>query len=143
MPTLLERRRVTPRAFPPSVPRRVLVIEDYAPAARGLRALLVSRGYGVDLAADSTDALRRVMEQSYGLVVADFDLGVEDGVDLVRRIRRLRPGLPVLAVTARDLDTTGDLAREGAIEELLEKPVDPRLLLAAVERYLADRPVGS
>jgi DNA-binding response OmpR family regulator len=118
----------------------VLVIEDHAGAARGLRALLLSRGYRVDLAMDAAEALRRVADRSYGLVVADCDLGEQDGSKLVARIRKLCPSLSVLVVSARDRKSLLDLFPGLDLRDCLEKPVDPVALLAAVERHL--RPVG-
>ncbi len=115
---------------------RVLLIEDDRGSARGLRALLASRGYRVDLAADAGDASLRAERGAYDLVVADCDLDGQDGTEVVRSIRRLHPEVPILVVTARDRG--GVLASVDGLagEDCFEKPVRPEDLLAAVERRL-------
>ncbi len=117
-------------------PARILVVEDHTGTARGLRALLVSRGYRVDLATDGSAALQQAAAREYRLVVADCDLGGQDGTELVRRIRSLYPALPVLVVTARDREVVLAMLVELGLEDCLEKPVHPEALLDAVERHL-------
>lgn len=118
----------------PSAPPRVLLIEDNPGTARGLRELLISRGYGVDVETDAVAGLRRATEGDYGLVVTDCDLGRQDGAEIVRRIRLLKPDVPVLVVTARDRGGVIEGLGAVGVVECLEKPVRPETLLAAVER---------
>jgi len=127
-------------AILPASPAGVLVIEDDEGTARSLRTLLASRGYPVDVALSAPVALRKATERAYGLVVADCDLGEQDGAEVVRGIRRLHPGLPILVVTARDRQAVL-VALEGLDQrDCLEKPVHAEALLAAVERHLRPAP---
>lgn len=114
---------------------RVLVVEDDRGIALGLRALLISRGFVVDVEDDPDAALRRVSEQHYDVVVADFDLGDRNGLDLVRRIRNLRPDLPVLAVTAVDRSEALRVSEDLGLVGCFEKPVDPERLIDAVIQH--------
>lgn len=114
----------------------VLLIEDHEGSARGLRELLLSRGYRVDVERDGGAGLLRATEGEYALVVADCDLGRCDGTDIVRRIRAERPGLPVLVVTARDRSGVLERLKGAGVAECFEKPVPADRLLAAVERRL-------
>ncbi len=124
----------------PANPAGVLVVEDDEGTARSLRTLLASRGYRVDVALSAPVALRKATEHTYELVVADCDLGEQDGAELVRGIRRLHPGLPVLVVSARDRQAVL-VALEGLDHrDCLEKPVLAETLLAAVERHLRPAP---
>ena len=115
---------------------RVLVVEDHPGIALGLQALLNSRGYTVRLASCIEAALDELECGSYGLVVADFDLGDQDGLSLVRELRVKHPTIPVLAVTAVDRAEAAEAAAGLSVAECLEKPVDPELLIAAVARHL-------
>ena len=114
---------------------RVLVVEDDRGIALGLRALLISRGFVVDVEYDPDAALRRVSEQHYDVVVADFDLGDRDGLDLVRRVRNLSPDLPVLAVTAVDHAEAMRACEDLGLVGCFEKPVDPERLIDAVVHH--------
>jgi two-component system response regulator RegA len=115
---------------------RILVIEDDNGIARGVRALLASRGIEVVLATGAEEALRHGVKGDLTLVVADFDLGGADGLEIIRELRAMRPGLPVLAVTAVDRPRAAVAARELGIAELFEKPADPEALVEAVIRRI-------
>ncbi|MDX1388329.1 MAG: response regulator [Acidobacteriota bacterium] len=118
--------------------RSVLVVEDDRGIAQGLRALLISRGFVVDVEADPDAALRRVSERTYHVVVADFDLGDQDGLDLVRRVRDLCPKLPILAVTAIDRADALRASEDLELQGCFEKPVDPEQLMDAVTSSALD-----
>jgi DNA-binding response OmpR family regulator len=122
----------------PSRRYRILVIEDEFGVARGLRTLLFSRGYDVDLAATPSEALRYIARNRYGLVVVDFNLGDEDGVTLVREIRRIAPRIPIFAVTAVDRETASSAADDLDLAGCFQKPVIPEALLDAVARHVSD-----
>ena len=115
---------------------RILVVEDHPGIAQGLRALLGSRGYLVELASCVETALRELDSTTYHLVVADFDLGSEDGLSVVRALRVRHPSIPVLAVTAVDRAEASEAAAELELADCLEKPVDPERLVAAVARHI-------
>ena len=118
-----------------TLPVRVLVLEDDPGIAVGLRHLLESRGFVVELADSAETALERVRRGRYAIVVADFDLGDQDGATIVRRIRLVQPDLPVLAVTAHDRQPEGFAAEELSLQGFLQKPVDPERLLDAVLQF--------
>jgi two-component system response regulator PhoP len=99
--------------------------------------LLASRGYRVDVETDATAGLLRAVQGEYALVVADCDLGRDDGADVVRRILRDRPDVPVLVVTARDRQSVLERLEGSGVAECLEKPVSPERLIAAVEERLS------
>src|SRR3954469_23563427 len=82
-------------------PMRLLVVEDEAAVAdfvaRGLRA----EGYGVVVAADGLEGERRAVAEDFDLVVLDRMLPGRDGLDVLDGIRRQKPDLPVVMLTAR------------------------------------------
>ncbi len=122
-------------------PVRILIVEDEALvrllAADDLRAL----GHEVEEAGDAAEALAAVRSAagSTGFDVAVVDLGLPDrpGEDLVRELRRLRPGLRVLVATGYG---EADLARrfgDEPVPAMLPKPYDVTDLRAALEGLLA------
>ncbi len=110
---------------------RLLVVEDdpamTAMLARGLRRA----GYAVDTAATGTDALWRIRETEYDLVVLDAMIPPPDGFEVCRLIRAEGRWAPVLMLTARDgvmdkvrgLDAGADdyLTKPFAVDELLAR----------------------
>jgi DNA-binding response OmpR family regulator len=110
---------------------RVLVVEDHPSMARSLANGLREEGYAVDLAMDGEEAEHLALVNPYDAVVLDLMLPKVDGWTVLRLIRRNRPDLPVLCLTARDavedrvkgLDLGADdyLVKPFAFEELLAR----------------------
>lgn len=80
---------------------RILLVEDDKLIAEGLEAALRHSGYVVDIASSRSEA-EAVLDTEYLLVLLDLGLPDGDGLDLLKRIRRQKPTLPVILVTARD-----------------------------------------
>jgi DNA-binding response OmpR family regulator len=110
---------------------RVLVVEDHPSMARSLANGLREEGYAVDLAMDGEEAEHLATVNAYDAVVLDLMLPKVDGWTVLKSIRRNRPGVPVLCLTARDavedrvkgLDLGADdyLVKPFAFEELLAR----------------------
>lgn len=80
---------------------RILLVEDDKLIAEGLEAALRHSGYVVDIASRRSEA-EAVLDTDYVLVLLDLGLPDGDGLELLKRIRRIKPTLPVILVTARD-----------------------------------------
>ena len=81
---------------------RVLVIEDDAALARGLRAALKLSGLTVDHVAEGTGAARLALSEPFSLVVLDLGLPGLSGFDVLRQIRAAGSAVPIMILTARD-----------------------------------------
>ncbi len=114
----------------------VLLVEDNTELGDVTAALLKIHGATVERAADAAEALQ-LLDSSLpvDLVLSDVVMpGAMDGLALARQLRRERPQLPVLLISA--YVATADAARDFVI---LPKPADPAQLLAALRRALAER----
>lgn len=80
---------------------RILVAEDDASLASFLRKGLEAEHYAVDTAADGTAAAAMAREQDYDLLMLDLNLPGSNGVEVLTALRREKPMLPVLVLTAR------------------------------------------
>ena len=80
---------------------RILVVEDEPVLREGLVDLLSSAGHSVEAVADGEAALERGSLATTQLVVLDLMLPKLDGVEVCRRLRELRPDLPILMRSAR------------------------------------------
>jgi DNA-binding response OmpR family regulator len=117
---------------------RILVVEDELGLREGLCDLLAGDGHDVSAAADGQQGLARGLAEPFDLVVLDLMLPRLDGIEVCRRLRAARPGIPILMLTARGGED--DVVRglgEGA-DDYVTKPFGARELLARV-RALARR----
>jgi len=112
---------------------KILVVEDEPVLREGLEDLLTGAGHSVDSVADGEAALARGSDPSVELLVLDLMLPKLDGVEVCRRLRELRPALPILMLTARGSeDDKVDGLRAGA-DDYVTKPFGTKELLARVE----------
>jgi len=116
----------------------VLLVEDEEGLRELLKAALTRQGHRVRAVASAEDALKAVAAQEPEVLLTDLRLGGMSGEELLKRIKRLKPQLPVVVLSgygkAKDIV---EVIRAGA-EDYLSKPVDPAelqvVLLKALEK---------
>ncbi|ANH40299.1 hypothetical protein I601_3901 [Nocardioides dokdonensis FR1436] len=121
---------------------RVLVVDD-DPDLSMLMALVLSHqgGHAVDTAGDGVEALERLDDAEYDLVVLDWNMPRLDGLGLCAAIRsdQDRSDLPLLMVTALPDHAR---ARASGIDQVLGKPFSNSALVDAVDGLLGRRACG-
>ncbi len=120
--------------------RRVLTIEDDAAIRRGIVDALRFAGYEPIEAGDGNRGLQLALRNEYDVLLLDLVLPGHDGLEILAELRRLRPGVPVIILTARgeEADRVRGL-REGA-DDYVVKPFSVKELLARVEAVLRRSP---
>jgi len=111
---------------------RVLVVEDEASLREGIVDLLVGDGHDVVAVGDGMAGAETGIRDPFDLVLLDLMLPRLDGMEVCRRLRAARPGMPILMLTARGSED--DKVRglmEGA-DDYVTKPFSARELLARV-----------
>src|SRR3982751_5486582 len=81
---------------------RLLIVEDDAPLASGLRRILEAEGHAVDLTSRGEQAVLAASQERFDLVILDIGLPQMDGFEVLRRLRAAEKRIPVLVLTARD-----------------------------------------
>ena len=113
--------------------RRILVVDDEPQIPRLVGALL-GEGYRVEGAGSAAEALARLEDTPFDVVLTDLAMPELDGIELIRRARRRDPDTPFLVFTAQaSIETAVTAMREGAFD-YLTKTAGAAELRAAVER---------
>jgi DNA-binding response OmpR family regulator len=120
---------------------RVLVIEDNHRMAALLRRGLGEEGWTVDLAHDARAAREWLAREHYDVAILDWMLPDQDGLGLLRSLRREGESLPVLMLTARDALDDRVAGLDAGADDYLIKPFEFDELLARV-RALVRRARG-
>jgi two-component system OmpR family response regulator len=81
---------------------RILIVEDDATLANGLRRILEAEGYAVDIMPKGEQAVAAAQREHLDLMILDVGLPGMDGFEVVRRLRAVGQAVPVLLLTARD-----------------------------------------
>ena len=111
---------------------RVLLVEDNTDVREATREVLVTAGVHVTTAVDAEEALRRVDERTFDVVLSDIRMpGALNGIDLAERLRASHPSLGVLLHSGY----TDQLQRAQALGlTVLQKPSAPESLLRALRQ---------
>jgi len=114
---------------------RLLIVDDEPEIATTLRRSLTRYGYRVEAFTSARAALLgfETAPDRFDAVITDVVMPDIDGVDLARRLRVVRPALPILFLTGFAPST---ISIDGALPAIIDKPVDPRTLALRLRRHL-------
>ena len=117
---------------------RVLVVEDEAHLAQGLRFNLEAEGYSAEVVRDGEEATERLLEkkENFDVVVLDIMLPGKDGFRVVSELRAARNYVPVLMLTARGRPEDVLKGFASGADDYLAKPFDLSILLARLQGLL-------
>jgi DNA-binding NtrC family response regulator len=116
--------------------RRILAVDDEAVVVHSIRKSLSRRGFHVDEAFTAYAALARIQSVPYDLVLLDMRMPDVNGLDLLPKIKRQRPDLPVVIVTGyASIDTAVEAIQRGAAD-YVPKPFTPEELYKVANRAL-------
>ncbi|MGD2152341.1 MAG: response regulator transcription factor [Gemmatimonadales bacterium] len=116
--------------------RKILIVEDNADLAYGLRNNLEIEGYAVEVAADGRAGLQAARNGRPDLVILDLMLPEMDGYEVLRRLREEGHEMPVLILTARGEEADKVQGFRFGADQYVTKPFGLLELLARVERLL-------
>ena len=117
-------------------PRRILLVEDNADLAFGLRNNLEIEGYEIEVAADGTRGLEMARQLSPDLVILDLMLPGTDGFRVLRTLRGESHAMPILILTARGEESDKVRGLRLGADDYVTKPFALLELLARVEALL-------
>src|SRR5580693_2828256 len=116
----------------------ILVADDDTAIRTVLNQALSRAGYEVRLTGNAATLWRWVSQGEGDLVITDVVMPDENAFDLLPRIKKMRPNLPVIVMSAQNTFMTAIRASERGAYEYLPKPFDLKELIAIVGRALAE-----
>lgn len=117
---------------------RILIVEDEAHLAQGLRFNLEAEGHSVQISDRGEEALARLLKnnENYDALVLDVMLPGKDGFSVARELREAKNYIPLLMLTARGRAEDVLKGFESGADDYLPKPFNLSILLARIESLL-------
>ena len=117
----------------------VLVVDDYSTMRRIIRNLLTQIGFStIDEATDGGDALAKLRDRSFGLVISDWNMEPMTGLQLLKEVRadgRLN-GMPFIMITAESKTENVIEAKKAGVNNYIVKPFNADTLKKKIESVL-------
>jgi len=120
---------------------KILVVEDNPINQRVAGALLEKAGFGYSLVESGYDALQRLENDPYDLVLMDCQMPGLDGYETTSLIRSanvavIRNDMPIIAMTANALEGDREKCLEAGMNDYISKPIELSLLISLIEKWL-------
>lgn len=107
---------------------KYLLVDDNEAFAENVAEILRDGGHDVTTSSAGEDALRRVKQDRFDVLITDMKMPTMGGAKLVHELRRVDPGMPVIVITAYSGDEDLKIARAEGLLAILSKPPNlPRL----------------
>jgi two-component system nitrogen regulation response regulator NtrX len=118
--------------------QKILIVDDEDTLRTLVRAELEERGFYVDEAADGDEALEKMKDTRYTLIILDIKMPGTDGLEVLRLIREQNLADKVIMLTGvNELKIARDTLQLGA-NDFLTKPYEFKTLLACMERVIKE-----
>ncbi|MGF7168768.1 FixJ family two-component response regulator [Sphingobium xanthum] len=127
----------SPHVGPPTPRPQVLLVEDDASVRRSLQLMLEGEGYRVRAFSTASALLADSSFAGAACLVTDYRLGEQDGISLLRSLRKAGWSGPAILMTAFTSHTMIERAMREGFVQLFDKPFRPHLLIEAVARAIA------
>ena len=118
---------------------RLLIVEDDAGVRTTIVNFLELEGYAVDAVSSTDEALERLTQTAYPIVISDIYIDARTGLDVLEAARRKDPSCSVILMTARGTMETVMAATQGGAFDYIAKPFDLDRMLETVKRAEASR----
>ncbi len=115
---------------------RILVVDDEEPMRASLRDWLKEDGYEVGVAASGTEAIDRVANEPWEVILLDLKMPGMDGIETLEKLKEITPDSEVLMMTAyATVETAVQAMKQGAFDYLV-KPFDPEEIEVLIKKIM-------
>jgi DNA-binding NtrC family response regulator len=117
----------------------ILIVEDKDSMARMLKETLELEGYGVIIAKDGAEGIKKIKDSKIDVIITDLKLPKKNGLEVLKASNEEKPFTPVIVMTAfGTIDTAVNAMKSGAYD-FLTKPLDTDHLLMLIKRALENQ----
>jgi CheY-like chemotaxis protein len=115
---------------------RILWVDDEVGVLRSHILFLKEKGFETDTCQSGNDAIRMLKDKAYDIIFLDEYMPGLSGIETLRRIKAVRPSIPVVMITKSEEEDIMEAAIGSQIADYLIKPVKPQQILLTLKRIL-------
>jgi DNA-binding response OmpR family regulator len=116
---------------------KILIAEDDRLLLKALGFYLDKKGYDTVLAADGAEAISKVKENDFDLIITDLNMPFNSGLELISLVKNeLKRDTPIIVLTIMGLENTELEAFRIGADEFISKPFSPQVLGIRIEKML-------
>ncbi len=118
--------------------KQILLVEDDKISQEIVLDLLAQSGYMIDIANNGKEAVEMAGTNNYHIILMDVQMPVMDGLEATKSIRKIpgKESIPIIAMTASNLDADRQLCLDAGMNGHMGKPVEPELLFSTIAKWL-------
>lgn len=120
---------------------KILVVDDEEIVLESCRKVLQAEGFEILLADSAQHALESMRDETPALLLVDIKMPEQDGVYLIREVRKDHPDIPIILMTGYTTKETVSEAAQIGVATLIAKPFTPDELVGTVRRVLKKKVV--
>jgi DNA-binding response OmpR family regulator len=118
------------------ISKPILIVDDEKNIRLTLSQALETLGAEIDTAANGEEALAKLKGREFGLILLDIRMPGMDGMEVLRRVREIRPDIRIIMITAYGtIESAVEALKLGAVD-FLQKPFDPEEIRELVSRVM-------
>ena len=115
---------------------KILVVEDDKTCQMVIKAQLKALGIEVTIVTNGQEALEKLEQEDYAIILTDVVMKVMDGHELARRIRKQGKNIPIIGTTGNADSASKDECLDAGMNDVLPKPYRPKALYDKIYKYL-------
>ena len=121
----------------------ILIVDDEPIVGERLKASLERSGFQVDACAGGKDALNKLREKAYDVLITDLKMSSPDGMEVLQIAKQIRPAIKAIVITGLATKSTAEEARQRGATEFIAKPFKIRELKSVLVKLSeSDRDAG-
>jgi len=119
------------------MPEKLLIVDDEKRVRESMVRLLRRKGYNAEVAESGTEALEKIRSESFDLLVVDIKMPGMDGLEMLRRAKKINPEIMAIILTAYGTPDREIEARRLGVLEFVRKPMTIDNLAKVIDDTLA------
>ena len=119
----------------------IMVVDDEENMRESLKDIFEEEGYKIILSDSGKDAIKKIEKYEINVVVSDVRMPEMDGFELLHEIKKIKPEIPFIMITAYSTTKLGVRAMKEGAKDYIEKPFDPDELLIIISKIIKQQAI--